>query len=297
MTAALLVLAAAVAAWPRATAAADRLTGSPAQRPRDRHRTRPRRPPRPVAAVALVTAAVALVAPPVVAVLAGAGAGGAARALRRRRADLAAERRLAALAEALGALSAELRAGRPLEAATATAVALCADAASGRALATAVRSPGAVVGPPGGAVGPPGGAVGPPGGVLGPPGGAAPRATDPAADEGPLRAALERIAAAVALSVRTGCSLAAVLAAVEDDLRARRRLTGELRAATAGARASTAVLAGLPLLGLAMGSGVGADPWGVLTGTVTGQVLLVAGAGLEAVGLTWTARLVRRALR
>ncbi|RFU22227.1 type II secretion system F family protein [Geodermatophilus marinus] len=285
MTAALLALAAAVAAWPRATAAADRLAGArfPGEPGRRRTRLRPARPPRPAVVVALVTAAAALVAPPVVAVLAGAGAGGAARAVLRRQADRAAEHRLAALAEALGALSAELRAGRPLEAATASAVALCADAGSGRALATAVRSPGTAAAPPGGA--------------SRSAGGAERRATGPPAGEEPPRAALERIAAAVALSVRTGCSLAAVLAAVEDDLRARRRLTGELRAATAGARASAAVLAGLPLLGLAMGSGIGADPWGVLTGTVTGQILLLAGAGLEAVGLAWTARLVRRALR
>ena len=76
-----------------------------------------------------------------------------------------------------------------------------------------------------------------------------------------------RIAAAVRLSGRTGCSLAAVAGAVEDDLRARHRQRLELRAATAAPRASAALLAGLPVLGLAMGSGVGADPWGVLTGT------------------------------
>jgi tight adherence protein B len=57
------------------------------------------------------------------------------------------------------------------------------------------------------------------------------------------------------------------------------------------------VLAGLPLLGLAMGSGVGADPWQVLTTTGTGQVLLVAGVALELAGLAWTRRLVRRAVR
>jgi tight adherence protein B len=45
-----------------------------------------------------------------------------------------------------------------------------------------------------------------------------------------------------------------------------------------------------------MGSGVGADPWGVLTTTATGQVLLVAGVALELAGLAWTGRLVRRVL-
>ena len=57
------------------------------------------------------------------------------------------------------------------------------------------------------------------------------------------------------------------------------------------------LLAGLPLLALAMGSGIGADPWAVLTTTATGQVLLLLGVALEAAGLAWSARLVRRALR
>jgi tight adherence protein B len=112
-----------------------------------------------------------------------------------------------------------------------------------------------------------------------------------------LADALQRISAAVRLSTRTGCSLAGVLAAVEDDLRARRRSREELRAATAGPGASAMVLAGLPALGLAMGSGVGADPWRVLTTTGTGQVLLVAGVALELTGLAWSRRLIRRAVR
>jgi tight adherence protein B len=84
---------------------------------------------------------------------------------------------------------------------------------------------------------------------------------------------------------------------VEDDLRARRRQRSDLRSATAGSRASALLLAALPVLALAMGSGIGADPWRVLTTTPTGQVLLVAGVALEAAGLAWSARLVRRAVR
>jgi tight adherence protein B len=48
---------------------------------------------------------------------------------------------------------------------------------------------------------------------------------------------------------------------------------------------------------LAMGSGVGADPWRVLTTTPAGSVLLVAGVSLELAGLEWSRRLVQRALR
>jgi tight adherence protein B len=45
-----------------------------------------------------------------------------------------------------------------------------------------------------------------------------------------------------------------------------------------------------------MGSGIGADPWAVLTTTGAGQLLLVLGVALEGVGLAWSARLVRRAV-
>jgi tight adherence protein B len=87
-----------------------------------------------------------------------------------------------------------------------------------------------------------------------------------------------------------------VTAAVEDDLRARLRAEEELRSAVAGPRASATVLAGLPVLGLLMGSGVGADPWRVLTTTGPGTVLLVLGVALELAGTAWTGRLVRRAV-
>ena len=172
------------------------------------------------------------------------------------------ERRLLAVTEGLGALAADLRSGRSVDAATAAAVTACADEASGQALARAVRTP----------------AAGP-------------------AEEGDLGQALARISAGVRLSSRTGCSLAAVVAAVEDDLRARHRQRLELRSATAAPRASALLLAGLPVLGMAMGSGVGADPWAVLTTTGTGQSLLVAGVTLELAGVAWSRRLLDRALR
>jgi tight adherence protein B len=205
-----------------------------------------------------------LVSTPLVALLAAAGSLLAARAWLAGRAARRTEGQLLSLAEGLGALAADLRSGRSLAAATDAAVTACAVGGCGPALARAVRAPGAP----------------------------SPAAQDPVLDE-----ALGRISAAVVLSGRTGCSLAAVAGAVEDDLRARHRQRQELRGATAAPRASALLLAGLPLLGLAMGSGVGADPWGVLTGTGAGQVLLVAGVALEGAGLAWSRALVERAVR
>ena len=51
------------------------------------------------------------------------------------------------------------------------------------------------------------------------------------------------------------------------DLDARIRLSGQVTAQLAGPKASAAVLAGLPLLGVALGQGIGANPWHVLTAT------------------------------
>ncbi|SFE10265.1 type II secretion system F family protein [Blastococcus tunisiensis] len=263
MTGALLAAALAVLLWPDAgTLRRARLravrSGPAGVGPR------PRTVPLPVAVAVSVAAVAVAVSTPVVAGLAGVGAIAGARSWQSHRQARRAEGRLRSLTEGLGALGAELRSGRSVEAATDAAVAACADDACGAALAAALRAPGVPV---------------------------------PQGGDAEFVGALRRIAAAVLLSARTGCSLAAVTAAVEDDLRARRRLRQELRTATAGPRASALLLAGLPVLGLVMGSGVGADPWGVLTTTGTGQVLLVAGVALEFAGLAWSARLVRRAVR
>ena len=218
--------------------------------------------PVPVTAAVVGAAGAVLLSTPLVAGLAAALAFVGGRSWLARTRGRRAEERLGSLTEGLGALGAELRSGRSFEAATEAAVAACADEESGAALVRALRTPGNAA---------------PPGDELG--------------------AALERVSAGVLLSARTGCSLAAVAAAVEDDLRAGQRLRQELRTATAGPRASAMLLAGLPLVGLAMGSGVGADPWRVLTTTGPGQVLLVVGVGLEVLGLLWAERPVRRAVR
>jgi tight adherence protein B len=83
-----------------------------------------------------------------------------------------------------------------------------------------------------------------------------------------------------------------VLDAVRRDLDHRARAAGRLTAALAGPRATAAVLAALPLVGLLLGQAVGAAPWRVLTGSVAGQVLLVLGSGLACIGVIWSARLV-----
>jgi tight adherence protein B len=262
MTPALLAVALAIAAWPGSSAVRrSRLTAVIGRR--EGSGLLLGGAPSPAVAGLLAAAAGAVLGTPLVAALAGAAALGAARAWEAGRRDRRNADRLLAVAEGLGAFSADLRGGRSLDAALDGGVAACADRESGTALARAVRA-----------------------GVV-----------DPSIADAALAEAIGRVAAGVRLSNRTGCSLAAVVTAVEDDLRARHRRLLELRSATAGPRASALLLAGLPVLGLAMGNGLGADPWQVLTTTPTGQVLLVAGVGLELAGIAWSRRLVDRALR
>ncbi|MGY1600785.1 type II secretion system F family protein [Geodermatophilus sp. SYSU D00815] len=264
MTAALLALAAALLAWPDAGALRRARLGPRPRATASRLRPGPRSAP--VLVGAAVAAGAAIASTPLVAGLAGACAALAARAELGRRQAARREAASAAVTQALGALAAELRSGRPLEVAAAAAARTCSDDGVGAALVRAVRAP-------------------------------APPAPGRRAPPRPAEAALDRLAAAVRLSRDTGAALSEVVAAVEDDLRARHRRRLELRSALSAPRASATLLAGLPLLGLAMGSGVGADPWRVLTATGPGQVLLVVGVGLEVAGVAWSRRLASRATR
>ncbi len=110
-------------------------------------------------------------------------------------------------------------------------------------------------------------------------------------------AALERLGAAWACGAGAGSSAADMLDHWLADAQARRRLEGEIDSQLAGSRASTALLAALPLLGLALGAAMGADPLGLLLGTPAGVALLAIGAALEAAGLLWVRRIIVAARR
>ncbi|GAA3460232.1 type II secretion system F family protein [Saccharothrix longispora] len=102
------------------------------------------------------------------------------------------------------------------------------------------------------------------------------------------------LARAWRLSADHGVPLADVLDAVRRDLDRRTAFARQVHARMAGPRASAAVLAGLPLLGVLLGEASGAGPLAVLAGTAVGQVLLVVGALLICGGLRWSGRLTRQ---
>lgn len=174
------------------------------------------------------------------------------------------------LSDALGVLVAELRAGaHPSDAARAAVVESPEGATATRALAAAAAAA-----------------------RLGGDVPAALRCAGPVQ----LRPWLDRLAVAWSLADRYGIPLADLLDAVRSDTEQRVRFAAEVQSRLAGPRATAAVLAGLPLLGLVLGHAVGAAPLRVLSETSAGQGLLVVGTGLACAGVLWSARLMSGAV-
>ncbi|OIJ69708.1 type II secretion system F family protein [Streptomyces mangrovisoli] len=101
------------------------------------------------------------------------------------------------------------------------------------------------------------------------------------------------LAACWRVAVDRGAGLAAGLDRLEGALRAERDRRADLRAQLAGARTTAVMLAGLPVLGVLLGTALGADPLHVLLHTGPGLGCLLTGGVLEAAGLGWALRIVR----
>lgn len=102
------------------------------------------------------------------------------------------------------------------------------------------------------------------------------------------------VAACWSVAQGSGAGLAAALLSLADSARAAEAVRRELHAGLAEPRATAVVLAGLPLVGLAMGVALGADPLSWLLGTTAGTAVLALGIALECVGAWWAWRIASR---
>ena len=105
---------------------------------------------------------------------------------------------------------------------------------------------------------------------------------------------LRSLAACWEAGAAAGSSLADAVDRLAASHRAAEETRGELEVQLAGPRATARMLSGLPLIGIALGMLLGADPLGFLLGSVIGLACLVAGVVLTILGMWWTNRIAAR---
>jgi len=106
---------------------------------------------------------------------------------------------------------------------------------------------------------------------------------------------LRRIAACWRVAAASGASLAPAIDRVADALQDEIDVGRDVTASLAGPRATVHLLAGLPVLGLILGTAIGARPIDFLLGSGPGFGCLIAAAALDACGVAWARRIASRA--
>lgn len=111
----------------------------------------------------------------------------------------------------------------------------------------------------------------------------------------PGAAAWADLAAGWEVADRAGAPLADVVERLAETVRDDVDLMREVGSEAAPARATGQVMAVLPLLGLGLGAGMGADPIHLLTQTVPGALCLATGTALACLGTWWVDRIASSA--
>ncbi len=115
-----------------------------------------------------------------------------------------------------------------------------------------------------------------------------------AARSSSLPAHWERVAVCWALAGDHGLGIATLMRAAQRDIAERQRFSVRVASGMAGARATAAILAGLPIPGVLLGQLIGARPLGFLLSGHAGGWLLVVGSTLACGGLLWSDRITDR---
>jgi tight adherence protein B len=109
-----------------------------------------------------------------------------------------------------------------------------------------------------------------------------------------LPAHWERLAVCWQLASEQGLAIATLMRAAQRDIAERQRFSARVVSGMAGARATAAVLTGLPVLGVLLGQLIGARPLTFLLSGHVGGWLLVIGSTLACGGLLWSDRITDR---
>lgn len=115
------------------------------------------------------------------------------------------------------------------------------------------------------------------------------------AETSALPAQWDRLAVCWELASEHGLPMSTLMRAAQRDIVERQRFSGHVSSAMAGARATAAILAGLPMLSVLFGQLIGADPVAFLLAGHAGGWLLAVGVTLVCSGLLWSDRITDRA--
>jgi tight adherence protein B len=115
-----------------------------------------------------------------------------------------------------------------------------------------------------------------------------------AARSSALPAHWDRLAVCWQLASDQGLAIATLMRAAQRDIAERQRFSARVASGMAGARATAAILAGLPGLGVLLGQLIGARPLRFLLSGHAGGWLLVIGLTLACGGLLWSDRITDR---
>lgn len=215
----------------------------------------------------LAATAIAAVAPPALTVVCAAAVAVLARRRRRRERQRRRHREVEAIAAALEVLIGELRVGaHPLR-----AFAIAASESSGE-VGCSLRAVSARA-------------------QLG---ADVPAAIRSVAADSSVPAYWGRLAVFWQLAAEHGLAMSTLMRAAQRDIVDRQRFSERMHATLAGARATAAILAALPGLGVLLGQIVGAHPIRFLMSGALGGGLLMLGVGLVCAGVMWADRIVDR---
>ena len=104
----------------------------------------------------------------------------------------------------------------------------------------------------------------------------------------------DRLAVCWQLANDHGLAITTLIRTAQRDIVERQRFSARVTSGMAGARATAAILAGLPLLGVLLGQLIGARPLDFLLSGHAGGWLLVVGLTLACGGLLWSDRITGR---